>query len=91
MKSDQLTFVHPLEQKLAQAFDRLDIAYIYESEAEAQELDFWLPDYKIFVEVKWKMTTSDPDRVMNQLKKHANTILIQGQQSVDAFISLLMR
>lgn len=91
MKSDQLKFVSPLEKKLAQALDRLDIAYIYESEDEAQELDFWLPDYKIFVEVKWKMSKNNPGRVMNQLKKHTNTILVQGRQSVDAFISLLIR
>lgn len=48
-------------------------------------LDFYLPDYDIYIEVK----QFHSDRMTNQLKAYENVILIQGKKAAEAFVKMI--
>ncbi len=59
----------------------------YEREESGHLLDFYLPDFAIYIEVKQFPT----ERSFSQLAKseHLNTILIQGRHAAHAFVRLI--
>lgn len=52
-----------------------------------QRLDFFLPDFNVYVEVK----KFHSDRSASQLASQDNVILVQGRLAVKLFCSLLKR
>lgn len=74
-----------LEQAVADILTEKNISFIHESQNNGSTLDFFLPDYNIYVEVKQYHT----DRVLTQLREQENVILIQGKKSVEFLKKLL--
>ena len=77
----------PLEKDIAFLLTNLNIKFVHESEEKSQRLDFYLPDFDIYIEVKQYHT----DRVNEQLKSKDNIILIQGKKSINALKLLLKK
>lgn len=77
----------PLEQQLADALSKAGVRFVHESEDAhvTKALDFFLPDFGIYLEVKGGHT----DRIAWQMSRGANAIAIQGMSSV-AFICNLL-
>ena len=61
------------------------IRFIHESQNNDSRLDFYLPDYDVYLEVKQYHT----DRVNGQLASQENVILIQGKKSLAMLVKLL--
>lgn len=72
----------PLEDEVGRALERAGIKF-----STNQRLDFYLPDFDIYLEVK----RYDTPRVLSQLESQENIILIQGKKSVAAFVNLLSK
>lgn len=74
----------PIERIVA---DGLDAAGVKWERGGAHILDFYVPEYAIYIEVKQFHT----DRVLKQLAapEAANTILIQGREAATAFARLI--
>lgn len=70
----------PLELRIMEILNIKSIKFIHESYSNGinQRLDFYLPDYDIFIEVKKYHT----ERVLKQLESQDNIILVQGEKSV---------
>jgi len=83
----QLYFSDHLEKKLAIALDEAGIEFIYETESKEQDLDFYLPEFDVFIEVK----QYHADRISRQMKSKDNVIALQGKKSVDLFVTMLLR
>lgn len=75
-----------LEKRVADILDKKGIKYIHESEGENQRLDFFLPDFNIFIEVKQFSTPRSSD----QLASQDNVILIQGKKSIVFLENMLL-
>lgn len=71
-----------LEQKLADFFTEHHIEFIHESQNKDQVLDFYLPAFGIYIEVKQYHT----ERVGRQLAHQDEVILIQGKKALAFFI-----
>lgn len=67
-----------LELRVIDVLNRKQVEFIHESKGNNQRLDFYLPDYDVYIEVK-KFHT---DRVLDQLNSQNNIILIQGEKSI---------
>lgn len=78
-------YVDFLERDLGNALTSAGIEFIHESEAKGQELDFFLPDYNIYIEVKQYHSP----RIERQMAQHDNVIVLQGRKSVSLLCSLL--
>ena len=74
----------PLEQKIAAALDESGIRYRHETEG-GQRLDFYLPDFDTYIEVK----RFHSPRIAQQTETQDNIIVLQGVKSVELFIKLL--
>ena len=48
----KLHFSDHLETHIAKAFDEVGIEYVHESESREQGLDFYLPFFDVYIEVK---------------------------------------
>jgi hypothetical protein len=81
----KLHFGDELEEQVAVILDKKGINYIHESENKSQILDFYLPDYDIFIEVKRFYT----ERVVRQLDSQENIIFIQGIKSINFLKKIL--
>ncbi len=73
---------NPLEVSIESVLTELNIRFEREG---LHRLDFFLPDFNTYIEVKEYHT----DRVNQQLKDHAEVILVQGKQAVETFCKLL--
>jgi len=82
-----LHFSDHLEKKLASALDEAGIEFIYETESKEQGLDFYLPEFDVYIEVK----QYHADRISRQMKSKDNVIALQGKKSVDLFVTMLLR
>lgn len=80
-------FSDHLEKQIAQAFDEVGIEYIHESENGEQDLDFYLPFFDVYIEVK----QFHADRIARQMSSKDNVIAVQGRKSVELLIVMLMR
>lgn len=74
----------PLENRIAGAFDAAGIHYVRESK-ESKFLDFYLPDFDVYVEVKGGTTS----RVNKQCARDHNVIVVQGVKSAQFLCELL--
>ncbi len=83
--------IHPnyadnLERMVGVCLSENGIKFIHESEPhQDQILDFYLPEYKIHIEVKRYYS----ERILKQLVDRENVILLQGIQAVYAFVRLI--
>lgn len=69
-----------LEEKIGQALQEANILF-----TKNQRLDFFLPDFDVFIEVK----KYHSDRSSSQLASEENVILLQGAKSISFFCKLL--
>lgn len=65
-----------LEEKVGQALQEANILF-----TKNQRLDFFLPDFNVFIEVK----KYHSDRSPSQLASEENVILLQGAKSISFF------
>lgn len=70
-----------LEKEIAELLTVKGIKFIHESEDRNLRLDFYLPDFDIYLEIKQYHS----DRVNEQLKSEENVIVIQGKKSLEFF------
>lgn len=77
-------FACPLEKQLAESLLSAGIKF---ERPSSQRLDFYLPDYDIYIEVK----RYHADRVLSQLASQHNIILVQGVKSINALCDLLSK
>lgn len=79
----------PIEQIIADGLDAAGILYVHESQSKelTLALDFYLPDFCIFVECKqfWS------ENLNNQMRRASNIIAIQGRSAAHAFVSMLRK
>lgn len=80
-------FSDHLEKQIAQAFDDVGIEYVHESESNEQDLDFYLPFFDVYIEVK----QYHADRIARQMSSKDNVIAVQGKKSVELLIVMLLR
>jgi len=71
-----------LELKVANFLSENKISFLHENENKSQKLDFYLPDFDVYIEVKKFFS----QRSENQLAEHDNIILLQGKKAVDFFV-----
>lgn len=83
----QLHFADHLEKKLATALDEVGIEFIHESENKEQDLDFYLPFFDVYIEVK----QFHADRIARQMSSKDNVIAVQGMKSVELLVTMLLR
>lgn len=83
----KIHFADHLEKKVAQALDDVEIEFIHESENKEQVLDFYLPFFDVFIEVKQFHT----DRISKQMSSKDNVIAVQGTKSVNLLVTMLLR
>lgn len=67
-----------LEVRVGEALSNAGIKFIHESQGLDIPLDFYLPEYKVYIEVK----KFHSDRTCKQLQQSDNIVLIQGRQSI---------
>lgn len=79
----KIHFADDLEEMVCKALYEADVEFTHESEGAF--LDFWIPKWHCYVEVK-KFHT---DRIAGQLYPHTDVILLMGKQSVKQFCNLL--
>lgn len=74
----------PMERKIADALDAAGVEF--EHERRPENLDFYLPAFDIFIEVK----RFHSPRVSDQMRRAPNVIVAQGDKGV-AFLAGLLR
>ena len=75
----------PLEKLIATRLKELNIEFRKDERTSSGVIDFYLPDFGIFIEVCQFYT----DRKIRQLEGIENVILIQGLRTAEAFVKLL--
>ncbi len=83
----EIHFSDDLEKKVAEAMDEVGIRFIHESEDKELTLDFYLPYFDVYLEVK----KFHADRIERQMASKDNVIAIQGAKSVQLLITMLLR
>jgi len=78
-----ITYTDHLEKAIGEHLDIYGIEFIHES--EGADLDFYLPQYDVYIEVK----QFHADRISKQTSRHDNVIVIQGMKSLRLFLVLL--
>lgn len=78
----KLHFSDHLESEVADTLENAGIDFIHESESKDQQLDFYLPNYDVYIEVKQYHS----DRILKQLGSKDNVIVLQGKASI-SFLS----
>jgi hypothetical protein len=79
----RMNYANHLEPIVEQALK--DAGVKYNREGKSNRLDFYLPEFDVYVEVKEYYTP----RSDKQLADHENVILLQGKKSVEAFCKML--
>lgn len=80
----------PLEQAVYAALCAAGIPFYYEgtgSAGKTRRLDFYLPNYDVYVEVK----QFHSKRIAEQMGRADNVIALQGRAAVDLFCMMLRR
>lgn len=70
----------PIERRVAEVLDSAGVRYVHERENPEQRLDFYLPDFDIFIECK----AYNSSRLEQQIKEK-DVIVVQGRKAADAF------
>lgn len=81
----KIYYADHLEKSLADFLASKDIGFVHESQNKDQILDFYLPGFGIYIEVK----QYHAERVAKQLASQEEVILIQGKKALDFFINKL--
>jgi len=81
----KIHFADHLEKKIAEALESAGIEFIHESEIAEQFLDFYLPAYDVFIEVKQFYTV----RITKQMNYEDNIIAVQGSKAVEILTDIL--
>lgn len=80
-------FADHLEKKVAEALDEVGIEFVHESENKEQVLDFYLPFFDVYIEIKQFHT----DRISKQMSSKDNVIAVQGTKSVNLLVIMLLK
>jgi hypothetical protein len=83
----KIHFTDHLETKVADALNHVGIEFIHESENAEQVLDFYLPFFDVFIEIK----QFHSDRISKQMSSKENVIAVQGIKSVNLLVAVLLR
>jgi hypothetical protein len=83
----KIHFADHLEKKVAEALDEVGIDFVHESENKEQVLDFYLPFFDVYIEIK----QFHADRISNQMSSKDNVIAVQGTKSVNLLVTMLLR
>ena len=81
----KIYFTDHLEEAIAKALDNAGIKYVHESENKEQGLDFYLPKFDVYLEVK----QFHADRISRQMRSKDNVIAIQGMKSLNFLITMI--
>ena len=76
-----------LESTIADALDNAKINFVHESENSGQILDFYLPNFDVYIEVK----QFHSDRISKQMILRDNVIAVQGIKSVRFLEAILLK
>ena len=76
----------PIERMLAEGLDRAGVRYVREPHPLTRRLDFYLTDFQVWVEAKQFFT----ERVLDQLQRADDVILIQGRRAAQTFLDLIV-
>lgn len=79
--------VDPAEIRVADGLAIAGIAFVHELENPEQRFDFYLPDYKLYIECKQFSTP----RTAEQIKDREDIIVVQGKHAAEAFARMLVR
>lgn len=77
----------PMERIIEQALNEAGIPYFEDVPVGARALDFYLPDYAVYIEVK----QFHSDRIASQMGQCNNIIAVQGRVAVELFAQLLRK
>lgn len=80
-------YADELERKVGKALSDANIKFIHDSQGGEQRLDFYLPEFNLYIEVK----KYHSDRISGQLLLADNIIVLQGERSVIFFINMLIK
>lgn len=83
----QIHFGDHLEKRVARALDECRIEFVHESENKEQDLDFYLPFFDVYIEVK----QFHADRIARQMSSKDNVIAVQGTKAVELLHIILLR
>ena len=75
----------PIERIVAIALDQAGVPYIHEKDQPNQSADFYLPELAVSIEVKQFFT----ERILGQMQRTDNVIVIQGRGAPLAFATML--
>lgn len=76
---------NPIERSIALALSSAGVRFEHDSSGKTKGLDFYLPDYNLYIECKAFGTP----RTEEQLKRSENIIVVQGKTSA-SFIAMLL-
>jgi hypothetical protein len=76
----------PIERIVAEVLLNKGIKFIHEMENKAQGLDFYLPEYDIFIECKAYSTPRTEKQIEDK-----KVILIQTSEAAKAFVEICLK
>jgi len=68
-----------LEKEIGEILESKGIEFIHESQNNGSNLDFYLPKFDVYIEVKQYYS----ERIIKQISSRDNVILIQGKKSLE--------
>lgn len=77
--------VDPIEKIVADAMTRNKVRFVEEPDPICKRLDFYLPDYDVYIEVK----QFHAERIAEQMGRVDNIIAIQGEGAAKMFARIL--
>jgi hypothetical protein len=80
-------FADHLEAMVAAALTDNGIEFIHESQNKDQGLDFFLPLFDVYIEIKQYHS----ERISRQMASQNNVIALQGTKAVNFFIEVLKK
>jgi hypothetical protein len=84
MEDSIMEITDDLENAVAKILTRKNIRFIH-AYGRNQRLDFYLPDYDVYIEIK----KFHSDRIIAQLRSQNNVIVIQGRKSIEFLNNIL--
>lgn len=81
------TYSDPVERVVAEALTMAGVAFVDDRDPRAKNLDFYLPDFDVFIEVK----QFHANRIARQMAKVENIIVIQGLSAAQTFAKIINR
>lgn len=81
----EIRYSDHLERMVGEELRKANINFIHESQGCNVNLDFYLYDYDVYIEIK----QFHSDRIAFQIQRVKNVIVLQGINSVKFFIKLL--